>query len=250
MEEGHLEYSKKDLKLYLKWDISSWQPALVCWDQVLESNFESNEGLRALEIGAGGGGLSLWLAEKGFYVDCTDIIDLEEAKKLHADYNINNRITYSRQDATELKVPDDSFDVVLFRSVLGDIGSKDNYGKIEKAMSELYRVLKPSGLLLFAENHRGTWLHQLGRKRKNKKSEWSDWHFMSSPELRELLEPYTQPDLRTYGFFACVACNEDSLLHPLYPFLSDLDRLVCRTPHSNSHYVVYGSAKKPKDPAV
>jgi SAM-dependent methyltransferase len=230
-----MPYTAKKLQEYLQWDVATWQHALLLWEKTLDSAFNDLTNLRALEIGARDGGLSLWLAEKGLSVVCSDIFGpSEQAFVLHTQYGLKHRIEHRALDATAIDEPDASFDITLFKSVLGGIGSFNNLNAIEQTMSELYRVLKPGGLLLFAENLRGSWFHRLARYHF---VPWGkDWHYPHLDELDDLLALFSERHLYTYGFLSCVKKN-------FMPFMA-FDRLVCRSSCSQSHYMAYGFAKK------
>ena len=235
-------YSEEKLREYLKWDIATWQRALYHWDAVLERHLEAGAsarvgGLTALEVGARDGGLTLWLCEKGIGAEvvCSDLPGpTEHAYELHRRYGVSPQVEYRILDACDLDVPDESFDVVMLKSVLGGIGEAGGYAAIEQAMSELWRVLRPDGLLLFAENQLGSQLHQLGRRAARN---WGGrWYYLSLTELDGLLSRYATSQVKTYGYFSCVK-------NDFAPFAA-MDRLVCRTSCSPRHYMAYGHAVK------
>jgi len=73
-----------------------------------------------LIVGERDGSLSLWLAQEGFVVTHTDLREItEKAKELHAKYQVTDKITYEKADVTQLRYSHGSFDVVMFKSVLG-----------------------------------------------------------------------------------------------------------------------------------
>src|SRR5690348_12125044 len=102
------------------WDATTWSRALRYWDHML-----GQSPLRALEIGARSGGLSLWLAWRGHDVVCSDYPDVtDEARTLHGRHQVAGRIVYQSLDATEIPLRDE-FDLVVFKSVLGGVGRDD-----------------------------------------------------------------------------------------------------------------------------
>src|SRR5262245_44537097 len=103
------------------WDIANWSKALAFWER--SSRIHAADA-RALEFGTGGGGLSLWLAHKGFRVICSDVAGPDQrAKELHARYGMNDRIEYQVVDATNIPFQAE-FDIVCFKSVLGAVGTE------------------------------------------------------------------------------------------------------------------------------
>lgn len=122
-------------------------------------------GASALEVGAREGGLSLYLAQKGFHVVCSDVENPQAmAKGRHENHGVQHLVSYASADATRLPFDDCRFDVVAFKSILGTIGRNGQIEQQAKAISEIHRVLKPGGILLFAENLAGTALHRFFRK--------------------------------------------------------------------------------------
>ena len=111
--------------------------------------------LDVLEVGAGPGGVSLWLALAGHRVTCTNYdYTVEQAQPLHERYGVADRIEYRDLDILDLPY-EDRFDLVVFKSVLGGIPDSD-LARHEAAIEQVRKVLKPGGRLIFAENLRGT----------------------------------------------------------------------------------------------
>jgi SAM-dependent methyltransferase len=202
----------------LQWEVRTWSRALPLWEK-----FISNERpLRALGIGEREGGLSLWLASKGIDVVCTDLHNFPPATKaLHERHGLQDRITYAQADATTLPFPDSSFGVVVFKSVIGALGSKE---KQAQAVREMHRVLKPCGVLLFAENLHASPLHVWLRKRF---VAWDHyWRYLDPVDDRDLFAPFAHVEDRTTGLLANLGRTEcqrdllaraDAFLAPLAP---------------------------------
>ena len=100
---------------------------------------------RVLDVGCGRGDVLLMLAKQiseGIGIDICQG-DLKQAESERQLGKIAN-ITFQHADATSLPFPKDSFDVVL---LLGDmLAYPSTYGKHEKVISELRRVLKEGGV--------------------------------------------------------------------------------------------------------
>jgi SAM-dependent methyltransferase len=238
MEGTGGEHSKEHLKDCLQWDIDTWKHALYHWDTVLEEMGDQSDNVscpRALDLGARDGGLSLYLAEKGFQVVCSDISGpTDQARELHARRGYADKVDYQAIDAKDIPYEDGHFDVVIFKSVLGGIGTFLNYEAIQTAVGEIYRVLRPGGVLLFAENQRGSLFHQ---KARSLFVPWGKrWYYVSLQEIEDLFVVFPACEIKTYGFFSCIKKD-------FGPFVT-LDRLVCRSPRSQRHYMAYGHAIK------
>lgn len=111
-----------------------------------------------LDMGCGTGRTSRVLADMGHSVLGVDISPLmiERAKELHPD------VWFRVGDATDIKYSDNTFDVVLFSFN----GIDYIYPEPErvKAIREIYRVLKPGGMLIYS-SHDASKMKALGRTR-------------------------------------------------------------------------------------
>ncbi|MBX7047381.1 MAG: class I SAM-dependent methyltransferase [Ignavibacteria bacterium] len=105
------------------------------------------KGLKGIDIGCGEGYNTRLLAEKGADMTAIDISELfikyaqmEEEKK-------NFGIKYSVADGEELPFKNESFDFAAAFMSLMDIPDS------EKAVKEIYRILKPGGFFQFSISH-------------------------------------------------------------------------------------------------
>jgi len=212
---------KRIIRDIIEWDIENWKYALTFW----EREAGDISGARVLDIGARKGGLSLYCALKGCTVICSDVNTPEQtAKPLHIRYNVSHRIEYAAVDALNIPFSDSEFDIVIFKSVLGGVGRDNHPERQYAAVGEMHRVLKPGGKLLFAENLRGSLLHQYLRG-------WfvrwgASWRYLSVDELHNLFALFSSLSVRCYGFFGAFGRTEfqrrllhipDALLNPVLP---------------------------------
>lgn len=95
--------------------------------------------MNVLELACGSGQLSFRLADKVKLWEATDFSPkmVAEAKKQF----VPAQLHFSVQDATNLPYADESFDAVVIANALHIMPEPD------RAMAEIYRVLKPDGLL-------------------------------------------------------------------------------------------------------
>lgn len=219
----------------IEWDVKNWSTSLDFWLKQSSINLVNGNGL---ELGSRNGGLSLWLALKGCQVVCSDIKGpTEKAKALHESYGISQSIQYHTIDATSIPYDDHSFDVVVFKSMLGGVGAFNNKEAQRKAMKEIYRVLKPHGELFFAENLVASPIHKALRKRFVR---WGEgWRYPSIDEMNELLSDFSQVYSITTGFIASFGRNETQR-----SLLSSVDQVFHRLVPDHWKYIMIGVAKK------
>ncbi|MGB5105809.1 MAG: class I SAM-dependent methyltransferase [Candidatus Zixiibacteriota bacterium] len=229
-----MKYSKDLLKDIIGWDVRNWAEAIKLWDTVLQS---PSDPALALELGAREGGLSLYLALKGFQVVCSDVANPEKlARSKHAGYGVEESVTYTAANATALQFENSRFDVVAFKSILGTIGRENHPELQQAAIREIYRVLKPGGVLLFAENLRGTGFHRFFRKF----TKWGRyWRYVSVEEIRQFHREFSSFNYGTFGFAGSFGRNESQRRALHY-----LDRLIDPILRDRHKYIIYGCARK------
>jgi len=98
-----------------------------------------NKDMTVLELACGSGQLSFRLAKKAKHWEATDFSEnmIAEAKKKPRP----KELYFSVQDATKLPYADESFDAVMIANALHIMPEPD------KAMREIFRVLKKDGVL-------------------------------------------------------------------------------------------------------
>lgn len=109
-------------------------------------------GTSILDIGCGSGRTTIPLAKMGYIVFGVDITPqmIDSAKRIAADQNLD--INYRVGDATDLKFDSDSFSGAIFaNNGWVQIPGKQNR---QKALGEIYRVLKPGGVFLLTAHRR------------------------------------------------------------------------------------------------
>jgi len=186
----------------LQWDVKAWSRALNFWTKNL--NLERSG--PGLELGAREGGLSLWMALNGMNVVCSDRENtVETALPLHERYAVQHKIHYQDIDATAIPF-ENHFDVVIFKSILGGIGASGGFVRQKRAIEEMHKALKPGGMLMFAENLSGSFLHRFFRKRF---VSWGNsWRYLNQKELKDSLHIFSKVELRCAGVIGTFGRNE------------------------------------------
>jgi SAM-dependent methyltransferase len=219
------------VRAVIGWDVRTWSRALPFWRRCLAGDPPTT----ALAIGERGGGLSLWLASQGIRVVCTDhAVSLETARALHREYGVSELVTYADLDATSMDYPDGSFDLVIFKSVLGALGTKERQ---IQAMGEIHRVLRPGGSLLFAENLVGSRLHVWLRSRF---VPWdAGWRYLDLDQDRDLFDAFAAIEFETWGVLGSFGRSEAQ--RDLLGRIDD--HLTLRVPE-RWRYVLFGACRR------
>jgi ubiquinone/menaquinone biosynthesis C-methylase UbiE len=172
-------------------------------------------------------------------VICSDLTNPKAtAQMLHNKYKLNYKIQYESIDCTKLLYKENFFDVVIFKSVIGALGSEE---KQRLAIQEILRVLKPGGVLLFAENLNSSFLHTYLRRKFVPWSfrEQNRWRYLKLNEMYLFLNKYNFVELNTTGFFANLVGN-----NLIKNIISYFDYVFEKLLPKKLRYIVYGAAIK------
>lgn len=187
----------------IEWDVYNWSHALTHWSHTI-SQLSASE-TRVLCLGERNGGLSLWFALQGFQVICSDFNGpKQEANQLHERYGVADRIQYADINIFKIPFPDNTFDIVACKSVIGGLKldyrdkSSRTVENQKLAVEEIRRVLKPGGIFCGAENMRGSWVHMTARKLL--KGDKIGWRHLRVTEIYQLFDEFTNKDFQFYGF--------------------------------------------------
>jgi len=107
--------------------------------------FKERDYKKILDLGCGTGKHSIFLAQKGFSVYATDIslTGIDIAKKKAGSLNLNN-IQFKQHDMRSIPFTNNFFDAVICTWTIYH-GTLD---EIQKTVSEMWRVLKPNGMVI------------------------------------------------------------------------------------------------------
>ena len=227
-----LERSWAMRRAFFEWDVVNWSKALEVWRRALPARLD---GMTAVELGARGGGLALWLALRGAEVVCGYYgAGPEPARDLHRRYGVADRIDYKRLDATALPY-EAAFDIVVMKSVLGGIGAHDRKDRQYLAVEQIHRMLRPGGVFLFAENVKATVVHETIRHLKRTDT----WRYPTVDEMIDTLGIFRQATWQTHGFLGMFGRREWQR-----DMLGTMDDKLCQLLPVRSRYIMFGVAEK------
>jgi ubiquinone/menaquinone biosynthesis C-methylase UbiE len=232
---SHLRMDKTLLADIVQWDVRIWSQALDLWDR----GVDWEQVHTCLDLGAGSGGLSLWMALKKKHVLCADIdeVNREKARRHHQKHHLDGYIEYPRIDATDIPF-ENEIDIVTIKSVLVNVGGGGNSERQQTAVDQIHKALRPGGKLLFAENLVGSPLHRFARRRLVK---WGAWaRYVTVDEMRRFLRRFSRVEMHTTGVLGAFGRTERQR-----NMLGAIDRAVLdRVAPRGWRYLVYGIAEK------
>ncbi|MCX7747171.1 MAG: methyltransferase domain-containing protein [Clostridia bacterium] len=142
---------------------------------ILKSYVKTRNGdVCGLDIGCGDGERFDWLSKffNEFFASDYNLIRLARAKEKEVKPEI------FMADITDYPCKDNSFDVIFFNHVLEHIQND------EKALKEVFRILKPGGLLILGVPNEGAFFWQLAYKLQPKVLKTTDHvHFYTSTSI-------------------------------------------------------------------
>ncbi len=219
------------IQAIIRWDVENWSRTLDFWHSKTKLDLRF---CHALDIGTGNGGLSLFLALKGASVVCSDVNGpSDQAKALHEQYGVSERITYATADARSIPFADGSLDLVVFKSVMGGLSTYPNQ---KRMVEEIYRVLRFGGEFWFAENLVATLVHRIGRKWVLRRK---CWRYVTISEIDELCRSFGKVYLKPYGFLAAFGRTNSQR-----KVLGKIDRITNRCIPSGWRYIAFVVAQK------
>ena len=193
----------KKISDIIEWDVVNWSRALDFWEKNTQLDLTTASGI---ELGSRHGGLSLWLALKGAHVKCTDLDGPTElAVEKHKRYAVAHLIDYEAMDATNIPFSE-KFDLIIFKSMLGQVGWENHAEKQNQAIKSIFSALKPGGELFFVENLIGSPLHQFFRRTF---IPWGTrWRYVTRNEMLLYFAPFSEVKYEMSGFLGAFGRNE------------------------------------------
>lgn len=222
----------------IEWDVRNWAQLIGCWSDIIE---EYPKTAKVLTVGERNGGLSLWLAQMGYNVVCTDITETTEgAKALHKKYGVADKISYRKLDVVNDET-DELYDIILAKSVIGGLkanrqdATTRSFSVQKKAIAQIHSMLDKGGVFLSAENLQGNlftkWSRTIAKKNKG-------WRYLKYSELSQLFSSYNILQIKTFGILP--SSFSSSVINGI---AYGINRVLNFLP-ANMKYIAFVAAKK------
>ena len=185
-------------------------------------------GKKILDYCCGEGATSLKLAQKGLKVIGIDISPepIKKAKEEALRRGVQELTSFLVMDGENMEFEDNSFDLITCFGVLHHLD-------IEKAYSELARVLKPSGKIICTEPIVYNPVFQLYRKRTPQlRTEWEVEHISGRKEIKLAEKYFGKLEKKFFHLFTLLAIpfRDTFLFKPILRFLEIVDSVILTIP--------------------
>lgn len=185
---------------------------------------------KVLDYGCGLGNYSVLMAKSGGEVTGIDISDvsIEVAREVAIREGVDKQTRFLVMNCEALEFDDDSFDIIFNSGTL-------SYLDLQKALSEIVRVLKPDGIFLGIDTLGHNLLLNLNRKIKMKRklrSRWSVDHIFRISDLQMTKRYFGKVEFRFYNLVTLAAVPFSKLpgFYFLLKLLKAVDTVLLKLP--------------------
>ena len=207
------------------------------------------QGKRVLDAGCGGGFYSLWLSEKGAKV--LGIDSSEEMIRIAREKASRKRLDpeFLTGDISDLRVQDETFDLVISTLVLMDMK------ELDKAIGQLVRATRKGGAIIISIQHpvltAGDWERKTGQKLFRKLD-----HYFTEREIEAVWETHEkeQVSLKSYhrplqAYVQPFLERECTLTHLIEPRPHETYRILNPREYEDTqripHFIIFKFHKTP-----
>jgi hypothetical protein len=156
---------------------------------------------------------------------------------VHEQFGVAAGTQYLDVDATSITCHTE-YDIVALKSVLGGIVRQRTLSVGKQVADGISHILRPGGVVLFAENMAATRFHKLFRDHFGAGK--NHWKYFKADELVSLFADFTSLEYRVFGFLGCFGPIE-----PVRRGLGRIDSLLCdRVVPEPWRYIMAGIAVK------
>ncbi|MBU1858307.1 MAG: class I SAM-dependent methyltransferase [Verrucomicrobia bacterium] len=182
------------------------------------------KGLRILDFGCGNGENGLYAAQCGAE---TEGIDISPEGVANANLNASqaglaDHCHFKVMDGENMTFPDSTFDLAVEYGALHHVD-------LDKAMSELCRVLKPDGEMICVEALRhNPLIHWYRTRTMHLRTQWEVEHILSVKDLDIVRKYFQEVEVKFFhlAVLAAVPLRKTPLFKPLRALLNGIDAVI------------------------
>lgn len=207
-----------------------YQVTRSSWKFIKQIIIRECKGRKVLDYCCGNGCNSFFIAKCDVKEVCgIDIseVSIDLCRKMASERGLNNKTIFKIMDAEKMEFPDNNFDIAFAGGVLHHL-------EIERAYSELARVLKPDGKVICVEALGHNPIIQFYRKMTpHLRTGWETEHILRKKDIELAKNYFGQVDILGYFHLAVLAAvpfRNTPLFNPLLKILEGLDNILLRIP--------------------
>jgi Methylase involved in ubiquinone/menaquinone biosynthesis len=184
---------------------------------------------QVLDYCAGNGGDGVYIAKHGakkvYGIDISDV-SIENCKQLASSNGVEDTTEYKVADAENTGFENDKFDIITEYGALHHLD-------LDKAFSELYRIIKPNGKIICNESLAHNFLIHMYRKlTPNLRTEWEAEHILRKKDIVKATKYFHNVEINFFHLTTLLAVpfRKTFVFDPLLKFLEVIDRFLFRIP--------------------
>ena len=190
-------------------------------------NYCSSPDLKVLDFACGSGENGIYAATCGAEVVGIDISPegVENATNNAEKFNMSESCKFIEMDGEEMSFEDNSFDVGVEYGALHHVD-------IDKALSELSRVIKPKGKMMCLEAMRhNPLIHNYRKRTPHLRTEWEVEHILGVESFDVMKKYFEKVEARYFHLLtlSLVPIRKTFLFPILYPIFDFIDRILLST---------------------
>jgi len=190
-------------------------------------NYCSSPDLKVLDFACGSGENGIYAATCGAEVVGIDISPegVENATNNAEKFNMSESCKFIEMDGEEMSFEDNSFDVGVEYGALHHVD-------LDKALSELSRVIKPKGKMMCLEAMRhNPLIHNYRKRTPHLRTEWEVEHILGVESFDVMKKYFEKVEARYFHLLtlSLVPIRKTFLFPILYPIFDFIDRILLST---------------------